>query len=76
MECRPVSSRLIAIRLKASPINIIIIQAYTPRTDYDDDDVEDFYDQLQEVVDQTSKKDIIVVQGDWNAKIEENTSKN
>ena len=76
MGCRPVSSRLITIRLKASPFNITIIQAYAPTTDYDDDVIEDFYDQLQEVIDQTPKKDIIVVQGDWNAKIGEDASKN
>ena len=50
--CWPVSSRLITIRQKAKPFNITIIQAYAPITDYDDDDIEDFYDQLQEVIDQ------------------------
>ena len=69
LGCRPVSSRLISIRLKASPFNITVIQAYAPTTDYSDEEIEDFYQQLQEVVDQTPKKDIIVVQGDWNAKI-------
>ena len=76
MGCRPVSSRLITIRLKASPFNITIIQAYAPTTDYDDDDTEDFYDQLQEVIDQAPKKDVLVVQGDWNAKIGEDASRN
>ena len=51
MGCLPVCSRLI-IRLKASSLNIPIIQAYAPATDYDDDDIEDFYDQLQEIIDQ------------------------
>ena len=64
-----------AIRLKASRFNITIIQAYAPTTDYDDDDVEDFYDLLREVIDQAPKKDILVVQGNWNAKIED-VSKN
>ena len=76
MGCQPVSSRLITIGLKASPFNITIIQAYAPTTDYDDDDIEDFYDQLQRVVDQTPKKDIIVVQGDCNANVGEDASKN
>ena len=90
--CRQVSSRHIAICLKASPFNITIIQVYVPTTDYYDDDIEDFYyapttdyydddiedfyDQLQEVIDQTSKKDILVVQGDWNARTGEDASKN
>ena len=76
MGYRPVSSRLNTVRLKASPFNITIIQIYAPTTDYDDDDFEDFYDQLQEVIDQAPKKDILVVQGDWNAKIGEDASKN
>ena len=46
--CRPVSSRLITIRLRAAPFNITIIQAY-----YDDNKIEEFYDQLQNVIDQT-----------------------
>ena len=74
--CRPVSCRLITIRLRASPFNIRIIQAYAPTTDYDDDDIEDFYDQLQEVIYNSPKKDILVVQGDWNAKIGEGARKN
>ena len=56
MGCRPISSRLITIRLRATPFNITIIQAYAPTSDYDDNDVEDFYEKLQEVLDQTPKK--------------------
>ena len=76
VEYRLVSSWLITIRLKAPPFTITIIQTYAPTTDYDDDDTEDFYDQLQEVIDQAPKKDVLVVQGDWNAKIGEDASKN
>ena len=61
MGCRPVSSRLIPIRLKASPFNITIIQAQI--TDYDDDGIEDAYDQLQEVIDQAPRKDILLCTG-------------
>ena len=67
--CRPVSSRLITIRLRAAPFNITIVQAYVPTSDYDDNKIEKFYDQLQNVIDQTPKKDILVVQEDWNAKV-------
>ena len=76
MSCRPVSSRLIIIRLRATPLNITIVQAYAPTTDHDDEELEDFYDQLQEVLDQAPKKDILVVQGDWNAKIGEDAIDN
>jgi len=76
MSCRPVSSRLIIIRLRATPLNITIVQVYAPTTDHDDEELEDFYDQLQEVLDQAPKKDILVVQGDWNAKIGEDAVDN
>ena len=69
MGSRPVSSRLITIRLRAVPFNFTIVQTYSPTSDYDDNKIEEFYDQLQNVIDQTQKKDILVVQGDWNAKV-------
>ena len=75
MSCRPVSSRLIVIRLRVSPFNITIIQAYAPTSDYDDDAVENFYDHLQEILDQSPKKDILVVLGHWNAKVGEDAFK-
>ena len=45
MGRQPVSSRLITIRL----INITIVQAYAPTSDYDDNEIQEFYDQLQNV---------------------------
>ena len=75
MTCCPISSRLITIRLRASPFNITIIQAYAPTSNYSDDDVEYFYEGLQKVLDKTPKKDILVVQGDWNAEIGEEACK-
>ena len=69
MGYHPVSSRLITIRLRAVPFNITIVQAYAPTSNYDDNKIEEFYFQLQNVIDQTPKKDIFVVQVDWNAKV-------
>ena len=61
MGCCPVSSRLITIRRRAVPFNITIVQAYTPTSDYNDNEIEEFYDQLQNVIDQTPKKDIFLL---------------
>ena len=36
---------------------------YSPTSDYDDNEIEELYDQLQNVIDQTPKKDILVLQG-------------
>ena len=67
--CRPISSRLITIRLRAVPFNITIVQVCAPTSDYDDNKIEEFCDQLQNVIYQTSMKDILVMQRDWNAKV-------
>ncbi|XP_071497554.1 uncharacterized protein [Diadema antillarum] len=69
MECCPISSRLITIRLKAAPFNISIVQVYAPTTDYEDEVIEEFYTELQNTVEKTNKKDILIIQGDWNAKV-------
>ena len=45
-----------------------MVQMNAPTSDYDDNEVEEFYDQLPNDLDQTPK-DIFVVQGDWNAKV-------
>ena len=76
MGCRPVSSRLITISLRAVPFNITIVQAYARTSDYDDNEIEEFYDQLKNKIDLTPKKDILVVQGDWNAKAGRNNCGN
>ena len=73
--CRPISSRLMTVRLRANPFNITIIQVYAPISSYDDSDVDEFYRELQSLVDQTPKQDILVVQGDWNAKVGEDAQK-
>ena len=51
MGCRPVSGRLITICLRAVPFNITIVRAYAPTSDYDENEIEEFYDQLQNVID-------------------------
>ena len=44
MECFPLSSKLITICLGAVPFNITVVQAYTPMSDYNDNEIEEFYD--------------------------------
>lgn len=67
--CELISSRLIALRIRAKPLNITLIQVYAPTSDYDDDVVEDFYQDLQKIVNESPKKDIKIILLDWNAKI-------
>ena len=69
--CRPISSRLMPLRMKVSPFNITIIHVYAPTSSYDDSQADEFYRELQSLVDQTQKQDILFVQGDWNANVTE-----
>ncbi|MEW8546458.1 MAG: endonuclease/exonuclease/phosphatase family protein [Candidatus Thiodiazotropha sp.] len=55
--------------LEAASFNFTIIQVYAPTSGHDDSEVDNFYQELQEIIDQTPKKDILVVQGEWNAKV-------
>ena len=64
-----ISDRIAIIRLQATPFSISIIQVYAPTTDHYDEEIEVFYNNLQNVIKTVSKKDILVIQGDWNAKI-------
>ena len=65
-----VNDRTIILRLQGHPFNTSIIQIYAPTTDADENEIEQFYNELQEVLDNISKKDILFLIGDWNAKVE------
>ena len=71
LGCRLVISRLMTVRLIASSFNVTIIQVHAPTSRYDDSEVDEFYRELQPLVDQKPKQDLLVVQGDWNAKVRE-----
>ena len=64
-----VSSRIISIRVGAKPKNPTINQAHLPITSHSDSETEQFYDEHKTTIQKTSKKDILIVQGDWNSKI-------
>ena len=69
IEFTPISSRTCTIRITAKPLNIFIIQIYSPTSDYTDEQMENVYSQLQSTIDSMKKKDMLIVQGDWNATI-------
>ena len=69
MECRPISSRVIILRLAAQPFNISIVQVYAPTSEASDEDMDAFYQELNSQMKEIPKKDIVLVIGDWNAKV-------
>ena len=67
--CTPISSRLISIQISMRPHNIKFIQVYVPTSDHEDEEVKHFYEQRDSIIAKTPKKDILLVQGNWNAKV-------
>ena len=58
-----------SVRLQGNPFNITVIQVYAPTSNTEEAEVEWFYEDLQDVVELTPKKDVLFIIGDWNAKV-------
>ena len=65
----PISSRIILARFDAVPFRITVIHVYAPTSASSDEDIEAFYNDVDETLAKTDKKDIIILTGDWNAKV-------
>ena len=59
---------MISVRFQGKPFNIMVIQAYAPTSNAEEAEVERFYEDLQDLLGLTPKKDVIFIIGDWNAK--------
>ena len=70
----PVSSRVIMARFDAAPYKITVIHAYAPTMVSSDEDIEAFYNILEDTLVKVRKKDIVIITGDWNAKIGNNNT--
>lgn len=65
-----VSDRIVCIRLKAQPVDVIVIQVYAPTNDAPQTETEEFYSELENVVKLQKKyQDCLVVMGDFNGKV-------
>ena len=62
------NDRMISVRFQGKPFNITVIQVYAPTSNAEEAEVEQFYEDLQDLLELTSKKDVLFIRGDWNAK--------
>ena len=60
---------MISVHFQGKPFNIRVIQVYAPKSHAEEAEVEQFYDDLQDLLEQTTKKDVLFILGDWNAKV-------
>ena len=58
---------MISVCFQGKPFNITVIQVYAPTSNAEEAEVEQFYDDLQDLLELTPKKDVLIIIGDWNA---------
>ena len=63
---------MISVHFQGKPFNITVIQVYAPTSNAEEVEVEWFYEDLQDLLELTPKKDVLFTIGDWNAPIVEN----
>ena len=69
LRCNHKNDRMFSVQFQGKPFNITVIQAYAPTSNAEEADVEQFYEDLQELLELTPKKDVLFIIGDWNAKV-------
>ena len=60
---------MISVHFQGKPFNITVIQVYVPTTNAEAAEVEQFYEDLQDLLELTPRKDALFIIGDWNAKV-------
>ena len=60
---------MISVRFQGKPLNITVIQVYAPTSNAEEADVEQFYEDLQDLLELTPQKDVLFIIGDWNVKV-------
>ena len=61
---------MISVCFQGKPFNITIIQVYTPTSNAEEAEVEQFYEDLQDLLELIPKRDVFFIIRDWNAKVE------
>ena len=69
LGCNLKNDRMISDRFQGKPFNITVIQIYAPTSNVEEDEVERFYEELQDLLELTPKNDVLFIIGDWNAKV-------
>ena len=68
LGCNLKNDTMISVRFQGKPFNITVIQVYAPTSNIEGAEVERFYEDLQDLLELTPKRDVLFIIGDWNAK--------
>ena len=69
LGCNLKNNRIISVRCQGKPFNITVIQAYAPTSNAEEAKVEQVYEDLQDLLELTPKKDVLFIIGDWGAEV-------
>ena len=69
LGCSLKINRMISVLFQDKPCNITVIQVYAPTSNAEEAEVERFYEDIQDFLELTPKKDILFIIGEWNAKV-------
>ena len=69
LGCNLKNNRMISVHFQGKPFNITVIQAYAPTSNGKEAEVEQFCEDLQDLLELTPKTDVLFIIGDWNAKV-------
>ena len=76
LVCNLKNDRRISIHFQGKPFSITVIQVYAPTSNAEEAEVEWFYEDLQDLLELTPKKDVLFIIGDWNSRKSRNTWSN
>ena len=69
LGCNLKNDTMISVHFQGKPFNITVIQVYAPTSNAEEAEVEQFYEDLQDLLELTLEKDVLFIIGDWNAKV-------
>ena len=76
LRCKLKNDRMISVHFQCKPFNITVIQVYAPINNAEEAEVEQFYEDLQNLLELTPKKDVLFIIGDCKCRKSRNTRSN
>lgn len=74
LKVNQVNERLIMVKLSSTPVDIVIIQVYMPTSQHKDEEIEEMYEAIEEVMKDEKGNEFTIIMGDWNAVVGEGQS--
>ena len=69
LRCNLKNDRMISVCFQGKPFNITVIPVYAPTSNAEEAEGEQFYEDLQDLLELTPKKEVLFIIGDWNSKV-------